>query len=88
MPTSGQLRNHCLPNVWQGSDPRLHGCLDIAYMILDAFDFTHSPYLLDTLELAWSWKPLVLAYEMEKAASRIRRLTASKMPMRNAKGNG
>lgn len=77
MSRSGQLRNHCLHNVWQAEDPRLRGCLEIAYIILDTFDSTHSPYLLDALELAWCWEPLLLAREMEKVARRIRRLTVS-----------
>jgi len=77
MSESGELRNHCLPDVWQGEDPRLRGCLEIAWMISDTFDSTYSPFLVDKLELAWCWKPMVLAQEMEKAATRIRSLTVS-----------
>ena len=77
MSRSGELPNHCLPDVWQAEDPRLRGCLQIVWMITDTFDFAHWPGLLTKLELAWCWKPLVLAQEMEKAARRIRRLTVS-----------
>jgi len=64
-----------LPNRWQIRDPRIHGCLDISWVITDVFDGTLSPLLLDALELDSQPPPLELAEAMKKVVQRIERIT-------------
>lgn len=64
-----------LPNSWQYQDPRLEGCLDISYAIVDTWDMDWSPFILDQLELDSFPTPLELAEAMKKAAIRIELLT-------------
>jgi hypothetical protein len=60
-----------LPNSWQSRDPRLGGCLEISYALVDTWDAAISPFLADRLKLDSFPKPLELAEAMKKAASAI-----------------
>ncbi len=78
VPELGEIQNReMLPNAWQSKDPRLEGCLEIAYTITDTWDYSWSPFVLDRCELAWLSKPQELAEAMKKAARNIELLTFS-----------
>ncbi len=64
-----------LPNTWQYQDPRLEGCLEISYAIVDMWDMDWSPFIVDQLELDSFPTPLELAEAMDKVAKRIKSLT-------------
>lgn len=64
-----------LPNSWQVGDPRLKGCMELAWALDDIDKYSHSPFLLDHLRLLDLQNPLEVAEAMKKATRNIELLT-------------